>query len=93
MTVKKFTPPLKIDSEFSHCALYDVKQKAQLELCASLAIEFLISNFSMRWRCSFKGLSQDEWAKVAKKPPRPSLNKCLLKETFCSQIYLAGQTL
>ncbi len=40
--------------------LYDVKQKAQLELCAPLAIRFLIANYCIRWRGIFKVLSQAE---------------------------------
>jgi hypothetical protein len=38
--------------------LYDVKQKAQLELCAPLAIRFPIANYCTRWHFGFEGLAQ-----------------------------------
>jgi len=40
-------------------SLYDVKPKAQSELCAQLAVRFLIANYCKRCRCNFKGVSQD----------------------------------
>jgi hypothetical protein len=49
--------------------LFDVKQKAQQELCTPLAIRILIANYQLpitRRCCNFKGLSQAKGrAKVA----------------------------
>jgi hypothetical protein len=39
--------------------LYFVKKRPRTEMCALLAIQFRISNSRTRWRCNFKGLSQD----------------------------------
>jgi hypothetical protein len=72
--------------------LYNVIQKEQLELCALLAIRFLIGNYCMRWCCNFKGLSKDgDQVKFAENLRGSPCYKDLSNETICSQIHLAGQ--
>ncbi len=73
-------------------SLYNLIQTEQLELCAPLAIRFLIGNYCMRWCCSSKGLSQDgAQAKFAENLRGSPVNKDLSNETICSQIHLTGQ--
>jgi hypothetical protein len=68
---KKFIPQLAIDTEFCQ-ALYDVKPKVQSDRCApycALATECLMTNYCIRWRGIFKGLSQDGGRKDFSKNP------------------------
>ncbi len=55
---------------FSSClcqSVYEVKQKAQQELCVPLGIMNLIAKYCTRWQRIFKGLSQDGgWADIYK---------------------------
>jgi hypothetical protein len=75
--------------------LYDVKQKPQLELCASMAVRFLIANDCTRCPCNFKGLSQDgRRAKFAENILSSPYNADLSIDTnFFSLIHLEGQYL
>ena len=62
--------------------MYDVKQKAQLELCVPLAIMLLIADIGTRWRCNFEGLSQDGGrAKFAEKLRASPFNEYLSYQT------------
>ncbi len=59
MTMRESRKVLKnVERQFFYCHLSDEKPKAQAELCAPLAIRFLIANYCPRRRCNLKGLSQ-----------------------------------
>jgi hypothetical protein len=69
---EKFIPQLAIDTEYFHSTLVKpctIKTKGAVKavsLTAHLAIEGLITNYCIRWREIFEGLSQD----FSKNPPR-----------------------
>ncbi len=82
---------------FSLClyqSLYDVKQKAQQELCVPLGIMNLIAKYCRRWHRIFKGLSQDgESAHISKSICASLFNKNLSNEPSFGRIHLVGQYL
>jgi hypothetical protein len=94
---KMFTPPLETYSKFSShlCqSVYDVKQKALLELCEPVSMRFPIARYCKRWRCNFKGLSQDVGReKYAENHRASPFNKDLSNKEGFIQIHLAGQYL
>jgi hypothetical protein len=64
------------------------------ELCALLTVRILIANSCTKWRCSFKGLSQDgERADFSKNLHASLFNEYLSIEPDFSRIHIAGQYL
>jgi hypothetical protein len=62
-----------------------------MNLNPTLGINFLIAKSRMRWRCNFKGLSQDGGrADISETLCSSLFNDDLSKEPTFSQIHLAG---
>ncbi len=84
----KFSAQLETVSKFAHSTIankgnnmYVIDKRPKIELYASLAIRILIVNSCIRWRCSFKGLSQNgECADFSKNLCSSLFNKDLSNE-------------
>ncbi len=86
-------PQLAIDTKFFHrafanpCAIYQRRSRSRVRLTAQWEIMCLIANYCARWRCNFKGLSQDgRWKDFFLKTSAP----LFLMTTFQMSLISAG---
>jgi hypothetical protein len=82
-----FTAPLGIFSKLvlspiANDCIYDVKERAQIELCALMAIRFLIVNNCTSWRGIFEGIPQDKVRHTKLKISASPFQDLLIYTTF-----------